>query len=119
MVKPRISGLNITGLGTLLSGNYIAVGLGQSQESERHFVALETPPPIATDTPGRFYMLKTPVLGSLGEGTPIYFREVAGRPGGVLRNGQEWPVPEREDICTGTLRPIRQPGHAFLAGERD
>jgi paraquat-inducible protein B len=76
VVKPRLSGLSISGLGTLISGDYIGVELGQSQESERHFIALESPPPIATDTPGRFFMLKTPVLGSLGEGTPIYFRRL-------------------------------------------
>ncbi len=76
VVKPRVSGLSITGLGTLLSGYYIGVELGQSQESERHFTALEAPPPIAANTPGRFFMLKTPVLGSLGEGTPIFFRKL-------------------------------------------
>ena len=76
VVRPRISGLNITGLGTLISGDYIEVELGQSHESERHFVALETPPPIEANTPGRFFVLQTPVLGSLGEGTPIYFRRL-------------------------------------------
>ena len=75
-MRPQISGLNITGLGTLISGDYIGVELGQSKESERNFIALETPPMVAGDTPGRFFMLKTPELGSLGEGTPIYFRQL-------------------------------------------
>src|SRR5271154_4227875 len=75
VVKPRMSGLNITGLGTLISGYYIGVQLGQSQESERHFVALETPP-FTSNAPGRFFMLKTTELGSLGEGTPIFFRQL-------------------------------------------
>ena len=88
VVKPRMSGLNVTGLGTLISGYYIGVQLGQSKESERNFTALESPP-LTGDVPGRFFKLKTTELGSLGEGTPIYFRQIAGRPGGVLRTGQE------------------------------
>jgi paraquat-inducible protein B len=76
VVRPQISGLNITGLSTLISGNYIGVELGQSRESERNYVALETPPMVAGDTPGRFFMLKTPELGSLDRGTPIYFRQL-------------------------------------------
>jgi paraquat-inducible protein B len=75
VVKPRMSGLNITGLGTLLSGHYIGMQLGESKESERHFVALETPP-LTGDVPGRIFMLKTTELGSLGEGTPIYYRQL-------------------------------------------
>ena len=75
VVKPRMSGLNITGLGTLISGNYIGVQMGESKESERHFVALESPP-LTGDVPGRIFMLKTPALGSLGVGTPIYYRQL-------------------------------------------
>src|ERR1022692_244611 len=44
VVRPRISGLNVSGLGTLISGDYIGVELGQSRESERNFIALDTPP---------------------------------------------------------------------------
>jgi paraquat-inducible protein B len=75
VVKPRMSGLNITGLGTLLSGNYIGVQLGESKESERHFIALETPP-LTGDVPGKIFTLKAAELGSLGTGTPIYFRQL-------------------------------------------
>jgi paraquat-inducible protein B len=75
VVKPRMSGLNITGLGTLISGYYIGVQLGESKESERSFTALETPP-LTGDVPGRIFTLKTAELGSLGEGTPIFFRKL-------------------------------------------
>src|SRR5450432_2223569 len=75
VVKPRISGLNISGLGTLISGYYIGVQLGQSKERERDFTALETPP-LTGDVPGRIFMLKTAELGSLGEGTPIFYRQL-------------------------------------------
>lgn len=75
VVKPRVTGLNITGLGTLISGYYIGVQPGQSKESERNFIALESPP-VGGDIPGRFFQLQTKELGSLGEGTPIYFRQI-------------------------------------------
>ena len=54
-MRPQISGLNITGLGTLISGDYIGVELGQSKESERHFTALDTAPLISGNAPGRFF----------------------------------------------------------------
>ena len=76
VVRPQISGMNITGLGTLISGDYIGVELGQSKESERNFTALDTAPLVAGGTLGRFFMLKTPELGSLSEGAPIYFRHL-------------------------------------------
>jgi paraquat-inducible protein B len=76
VVKPRMSGLNVSGLGTLISGYYIGVQLGQSKESERRFIALEAPP-FAGNVSGRFFTLKTTQLGSLGEGTPIFFRQLS------------------------------------------
>src|SRR5262245_7556923 len=75
VVRPRISGLNITGLGTLISGDYVATQLGQSKESERSFVALESPP-LTGDVPGRLFTLRTPELGSLSQGSPIYYRRL-------------------------------------------
>ena len=75
VVKPRMSGLNISGLGTLISGYYIGVQLGESKESERSFTAIESPP-FSGNLAGRFFTLKTDELGSLGEGTPIFFRKL-------------------------------------------
>src|SRR5208282_2328250 len=75
VVRPRISGANVTGLGTLISGAYIGVEIGTSKEDRRDFVALETPP-VITGEVGRFFVLKTPDLGSLDTGTPIYFRRL-------------------------------------------
>jgi paraquat-inducible protein B len=76
VVRPRISGANITGLGTLISGSYIGVEIGSSKEDRRDFVALEIPPVVTGETPGRFFILKAPDLGSLDTGTPIYFRRL-------------------------------------------
>ena len=76
VVRPRISGANITGLGTLISGAYIGMEIGSSNEEKTDFVALETPPVISGDIPGRFFILKTADLGSLDTGTPVYFRRL-------------------------------------------
>jgi paraquat-inducible protein B len=76
VVRPRISGANVTGLGTLISGAYITMDIGQSRKGKRDFVALETPPVVTGDVPGRFFLLKSPDLGSLDDGTPIFFRRL-------------------------------------------
>jgi paraquat-inducible protein B len=76
VVRPRVSGANITGLGTLISGAYIGMEIGSSTREKRDFVALETPPVVTGGAPGRFFVLKTPDLGSLDFGTPVFFRRL-------------------------------------------
>ena len=76
VVRPRISGANVTGLGTLISGAFIGTEIGDSKTEKRDFVALDTPPVISGGAPGRFFVLKTPDLGSLDTGTPIFFRRL-------------------------------------------
>src|SRR5580658_2770115 len=50
--------------------------IGSSKEPKRDFVALETPPVVTGNAPGRFFVLKTSDLGSLDTGTPIFFRRL-------------------------------------------
>jgi paraquat-inducible protein B len=76
VVRPRISGANISGLGTLISGAYIGMEIGQSHAARRQFVGLENPPVVTSDVPGRYFVLKTPTLGSLDTGTPLFFRRL-------------------------------------------
>jgi paraquat-inducible protein B len=76
VVRPRISGANVTGLGTLISGAYIGLEIGESKEIKHDFVALETPPVITGELPGRLFVLKTTDLGSLDTGTPVFFRRL-------------------------------------------
>ncbi len=45
IVEPRVTLGGISGLGTLISGNYIGLYPGRSDKAERSFVGLETPPP--------------------------------------------------------------------------
>ncbi len=76
VVRPRISGANISGLGTLISGAYVGMEIGSSQKTQRAFVGLETPPVVTSDVPGRYFVLKAPTLGSLDTGTPLFFRRL-------------------------------------------
>ena len=75
VVEPRISLSGVSGLNTLLSGNYIEFQAGKSTEPQSIFAGLDTPPSI-TDEPGRRFELKAFTLGSLGVGTPVYYRRI-------------------------------------------
>lgn len=76
VVRARISGATVSGLGTLISGSYVGMEIGTSKDRERDFVALSTPPVVSQNVPGRFFVLRTSELGSLDYGTPIYFRRL-------------------------------------------
>jgi paraquat-inducible protein B len=76
VVRPRISGANVSGLSTLISGAYIGVEIGASKKARRDFTALETPPVVTGDVVGRFFRLQAADLGSLDTGTPIFFRRL-------------------------------------------
>ena len=76
IVEPRITLSGVSGLGTLLSGNYIGFEAGKSESSERSFSGLEVPPIITGDQPGRQFLLHAKDLGSLGIGSPVYYRRL-------------------------------------------
>ena len=76
VVRPRITGGGVSGLGTLLSGAYIGLDAGESVTSRRKFVGLEVPPILTTGLDGHEFTLKAEDLGSVGYGTPIYFRRL-------------------------------------------
>ncbi len=74
--SPRASLSGISGIGTLLSGNYIGLEPGTSKTVKHQFVGLETPPAITADVPGKHFVLQAPSLGSLGNGSPLYYRKL-------------------------------------------
>ncbi len=74
--KARLSAGRIEALGTLLSGVYIAMDPGGPGRDRDRFEALESPPTVAAETPGRRFLLKAETLGSLDAGTPVYFRQI-------------------------------------------
>lgn len=76
VVRARFAGSGITGLSTLLSGAYIGIDIGTSEESRRDFVGLDVPPSVTADEPGREFILRSEDLGSVDIGSPVYFRRV-------------------------------------------
>jgi paraquat-inducible protein B len=76
VVRARVSGGSVSGLGTLLSGSYIGVDVGKSADKQRAYTGLETPPVIQIDTPGREFVLHSDDLGSLDAGSPIFYRRL-------------------------------------------
>jgi paraquat-inducible protein B len=74
--QPRVSLSGISGIGTLLSGNFIALEVGKSDEKRRDFIGLDVPPAITLDQPGRQYVLQADELGSVGIGSPLYYRRL-------------------------------------------
>ena len=75
VVEPRVTLSGVSGLNTLLSGNYIGFAEGKSKKSNRAFVGLETAP-VVSDQPGREFVLTAKALGSLGVGSPVYYRRI-------------------------------------------
>jgi len=75
VVEPRITLSGVSGLGTLLSGNYIGFEAGKSTRTQHTFVGLAEPP-IITSGQGKTFTLKAAKLGSLGVGAPVYYRSL-------------------------------------------
>jgi paraquat-inducible protein B len=76
VVRPRVSPSGVSGLGTVISGAYIAFDPGHSKKRRSEFVGLEMPPPITSDRPGRRIVLRGDDMGSLDVGSPIYLRRM-------------------------------------------
>lgn len=75
VVKPQFGLGGVSGLDTLVAGNYIAVEFGPGQPA-RQFAGLEHAPKISADTPGRSFVLMSYDASALKEGAPIYFRNI-------------------------------------------
>jgi len=76
VVRARISGGSVSGLGTLVGGSYIGVDAGTSAESRDEFIGLETPPAVSLDVPGRQFTLHAADVGSLDTSSPILYRRM-------------------------------------------
>ncbi|AXW87446.1 MCE family protein [Lonsdalea britannica] len=76
VVRPRVGMGGVTGIDTLLSGAYIGVDKGASEESKRAFSGLEAPPAVINGMPGSQFEVLTDDLGSLDIGSPVYYRRV-------------------------------------------
>lgn len=80
LVRPEISLSGITGLETIVTGNYIAMKIATTGVSAHDFVALDKPPAVDMSEPGLHLQLLSNQLGSIYTGAPVlYKRVVVGR----------------------------------------
>jgi paraquat-inducible protein B len=76
VVRPRVTGASISGLGTLVSGAYIDVDVGHSNVKQQHFTGLEVPPIVTAGLPGREFILHASDIGSLNISSPVFYRHM-------------------------------------------
>lgn len=77
LVKPRLSLQGVTGLGTVLGGDYIAMSLGTGEgKPARKFKALPEPPAVPEDAPGLHLILTSKDLATFEPGSPVYYEEI-------------------------------------------
>lgn len=105
LVKPSVSLAGITGLETLVSGNYITASPGDG-EPTLHFMALTEPPPMADTTPGLHLTLKADRLGSLNRDSPVFYKQI--------QVGQVKSYALAEDQSTIEVKVFIEPAFASL-----
>ena len=105
LVKPSVSLAGITGLETLVSGNYIAVSPADG-EPTRKFKALSQEPPLSDAKPGLHLSLKAERLGSLNRGSPVFYKQI--------QVGQVKSYVLSEDQSTVEIKVFIEPTYANL-----
>ncbi len=79
IVRARIGSSGISGLGTLLSGAYVAMDPGAPVEDHaftRDYTGLEAPGLQTTHQPGLLVQLRAEKAGSLNIGSPVHYRQI-------------------------------------------
>ncbi|WP_372799409.1 MlaD family protein [Litorivivens sp.] len=75
LVQPQISLSGVSGLDTLVEGNYISFKPGDGKPAS-NFEALLGPPPLARTMPGLRLRLEADSLGSLAVGAPLLYQQI-------------------------------------------
>ena len=76
VVRARYSSAGISGLNTIVSGNYIELQPGQHKDARRRFEGLENPPVTPPGVPGLRIRLTADAAGSLGPGASIIYKGI-------------------------------------------
>ncbi len=76
VVKPRFSLTEVSGLDTIVSGNYIGMSFKKGEEDKRSYEILPEPPAINNGAEGTRLILTSSDLGSISRGTTIYYRKL-------------------------------------------
>lgn len=105
LVKPSVTLAGITGLETLVSGNYIGISPAGGEKSRR-FVALAEEPPMPDSRIGLHLTVKAERLGSLNRGSPVFYRQI--------QVGQVKDYVLAQDDSTVEVQLFIQPEYAHL-----
>ena len=76
VVRARLKASEISGLGTLLGGAYIAIDPVFEGTPATAYIGLETPPVATAETEGSHFTLVAEQLGSFDVGSPVYYRQI-------------------------------------------
>lgn len=76
VVRARVAGGQVSGLGTIFSGAYIGLDPVRDGAPARAFQGLEVPPVVTTDDPGRHFVLHSYHAGAVEVGAPVFFRRI-------------------------------------------
>ncbi len=76
LVKPSVSLGGISGLDTLVSGNYIAMSPGFNGKAEIEYSALKEAPIEGSEKLGLYIQLLSKTRGSLVAKSPIYYKKI-------------------------------------------
>lgn len=104
VVRPRIAGGQVSGLGTLLSGAYIGLDPVREGKSARSFQGLEQVPIVTMSDPGRTFVLRSDRAGAIEVGSPVFFRKIQV---GTVVSSQ---LDENDDQVTTRIF-VREPYH--------
>ncbi len=74
--RPRVTLQGITGLGTLVTGVYIALDPSEAGDPTSSFDGLEQPPIVTHREEGRLFKLRAETLESLSVGSPVTLRQI-------------------------------------------
>lgn len=74
VVRAEVSAGQISGIGTVLSGAYIAIDPATEGRRTRRFEGLEKAPVVTSDESGTIFQLRAETLGSVDVGSPVYYR---------------------------------------------
>ena len=75
-MRARYSAAGISGLNTLVSGNYLGLQPGVSKNRRQDFTGLENPPPTPPGVPGLRFKLIAAQAGGLGPGAAIIYKGI-------------------------------------------
>jgi paraquat-inducible protein B len=76
IVRARYSSAGISGLNTLVTGNYVELQPGVSRKAVRHFAGLENPPATPPGVPGLRFKLIASQAGGLSAGASIVYKGI-------------------------------------------